>query len=142
MNELFIPYEQALELKELGFNEECFMYFSITTHNYQVDKHGIMSTINIGDSLDEEKIKYFESLFGDDFKYISRPTYQQVFNWFDKKYELYTSVNIDFRYNIKSEKKKVYIWNIQNIDNILCKGFEYVREDSELCCIKNLISTV
>lgn len=26
MKKEFIPYEQALELKELGFNEECFTY--------------------------------------------------------------------------------------------------------------------
>ena len=26
MNKEFIPYEQALKLKELGFDEECFTY--------------------------------------------------------------------------------------------------------------------
>ena len=28
MNKEFIPYEQALELKELGFDEECFKYYT------------------------------------------------------------------------------------------------------------------
>ena len=28
MKEQFIPYEQALELKELGFNEPCFAIWS------------------------------------------------------------------------------------------------------------------
>ena len=27
MKEQFVPYEQALKLKELGFDEECFTYF-------------------------------------------------------------------------------------------------------------------
>jgi len=27
MEKEFVPYQQALELKELGFNEECFGYF-------------------------------------------------------------------------------------------------------------------
>jgi hypothetical protein len=27
MNKDFIPYEQALEMKELGFNESCLMYY-------------------------------------------------------------------------------------------------------------------
>lgn len=29
MNNEFIPYEQALELKELGFDEECLDYYPI-----------------------------------------------------------------------------------------------------------------
>jgi len=29
MNKEFIPYEQALELKELGFDEECFQRFML-----------------------------------------------------------------------------------------------------------------
>jgi hypothetical protein len=28
MNKEFIPYEQALELKELGFDEHCFCFFN------------------------------------------------------------------------------------------------------------------
>ena len=31
MNKEFIPYEQALELKELGFDEECFGYYLLNT---------------------------------------------------------------------------------------------------------------
>ena len=27
MKNEFIPYEQALQLKELGFNEQCFGYY-------------------------------------------------------------------------------------------------------------------
>ena len=29
MNKEFIPYEQALELKELGFNEVCLGYYNL-----------------------------------------------------------------------------------------------------------------
>jgi hypothetical protein len=33
MNKEFIPYEQALELKELGFDEECFQKFMLPNMN-------------------------------------------------------------------------------------------------------------
>ena len=33
MNKEFIPYEQALELKELGFNEECLKRIQKATYN-------------------------------------------------------------------------------------------------------------
>lgn len=29
MNELFVPYEESLELKELSFDEPCFAYYLI-----------------------------------------------------------------------------------------------------------------
>ena len=36
MNKEFIPYEQALHLKELGFNEGCFGYYVLTeTRDYK-----------------------------------------------------------------------------------------------------------
>ena len=33
MTQEFIPYEQALELKELGFDEECFQKFMLPNMN-------------------------------------------------------------------------------------------------------------
>jgi uncharacterized protein YuzE len=30
MNKEFIPYEQSLELKELGFDDECLLQYSLT----------------------------------------------------------------------------------------------------------------
>ena len=55
----FIPYGQALDLKELGFDEPCFMYYT--------DKGEL----------------YKSNLYG-----ISAPLYQQAFRWFREKYGL------------------------------------------------------
>jgi hypothetical protein len=60
MNKEFIPYEQALALKELGFDEPCFGYF------YTEDK------------FFETKIKNSE--LEEDCS-ISAPLYQQCFRW-------------------------------------------------------------
>jgi hypothetical protein len=59
MNKEFIPYEQALELKELGFNENCFRGYM-----RQYDEWIITDTIYDG---------RYE---------ILAPLYQQAFRWF------------------------------------------------------------
>ena len=62
MNKEFIPYEQALELKELGFNELCLFYYG-----------------------DNEALRiYHQSEIYDDL--IGAPLYQQAFRWFRQKY--------------------------------------------------------
>jgi hypothetical protein len=63
MNKEFVPYEQALELKELGFDEPCFGYY----------KHEEL--------LIEGKYKNSDHGFS-----ISAPLYQQAFRWFREKY--------------------------------------------------------
>ena len=66
MNNLFIPYEQALHLKELGFQEECLAYY----HQDQMlekDSHGI-------------KRDHYRGKFG-----VLAPLYQQAFDWFRKQ---------------------------------------------------------
>jgi hypothetical protein len=67
MQKEFIPYEQALELKELGFDEPCFKYW-VQTYN---DTHVWMDVHDRG-------------LNDDDCK---APLYQQAFRWFREKYD-------------------------------------------------------
>jgi len=64
MNKEFIPYEQALELKELGFDEPCFGCY------------------------DE---KYYTNSKEDTWN-CSAPLYQQAFRWFREKYGLHNYV--------------------------------------------------
>jgi hypothetical protein len=66
MEKEFVTYEQALALKELGFNEECFGYYVITTL--------LITTDNVYDSKEIPVIK--------------APLKQQVFRWFREKYKI------------------------------------------------------
>jgi hypothetical protein len=66
MEKEFVTYEQALALKELGFDEECFGYYVITTL--------LITTDNVYDSKEIPTIK--------------APLKQQLFRWFREKYEL------------------------------------------------------
>jgi hypothetical protein len=66
MKNLFVPYEQALHLKELGFQEECLAYY----HQDQMlekDSLGI-------------KIDHYRGKFG-----VLAPLFQQAFDFFRKQ---------------------------------------------------------
>ena len=68
MNKEFVPYEQALELKKLGFDEECLSYY----FNKQ---------LSFG-----SKTAYGEV--------VEAPLYQQAFRWFREKYNLHFPIAV------------------------------------------------
>jgi hypothetical protein len=69
----FIPYELALELKQLQFDETCFGWFRNTEF-----------TISFNDLIRKER--------GEEIKIIAAPTYSQAFRWFREKYDLHVQI--------------------------------------------------
>ena len=63
MEKEFIPYEQALALKELGFNEPCLAFYN---------KENKITIMGIS------KVRYSPKLL--------TPTFSQSFRWFREKY--------------------------------------------------------
>ena len=70
MKNEFIPYEQALELKELGFDEPCFGKIYADGGSEQLS-YPYKNSDQIGKVTS-----------------CSAPLYQQVFRWFCEKYDL------------------------------------------------------
>ena len=87
MNKEFIPYEQALELKELGFNEHCIAYYTIFQDKL------IFSYTAIYDSGNE----YIDLVTNDNpsnsKEFATASLYQQAFRWFRNKYMTKISIN-------------------------------------------------
>lgn len=134
----FIPYEQALAVKELGFDENCFCYYELQGKElvFREIKNTIIS--NWRDSFMK-------------FSQCSAPTYQQAFRWFREKYNLYHFISSEsdsarmsasIRKKIVTDDSKFEFWSI----------IEYVRakkaspyntfenhEESELECLKKMI---
>ena len=114
MEKEFIAYEQALALKELGFDEPC---------NTCYDKLEMVAS-------------YGASVF--DYKnynttgyMVSRPTFSQAFRWFREKHKLGAIVS-QFGWGIENEFGQI-IHNISDAENPLC------YEEAELECLKRLI---
>jgi hypothetical protein len=113
MQREFIPYEQALALKELGFDEPCLaLYVSL------LDGSGEFELIK----LEKQKNKL-----------ISAPLYQQAFRWFREKY------NIDV--NTQKDSIGIYHFNINTNKYGDWKEpiFNRIYEEAELECLKKLI---
>ena len=71
MKKEFIPYTQALALKELGFDKPCFRWY---------DERW-------GDDLQQDKYNTNKDLFMTDLD-CSTPLYQQAFRWFRENHNL------------------------------------------------------
>jgi hypothetical protein len=112
MEKEFIPYEQALQLKELGFNEPC-----ITSYNESGKLFKIWE--------DEQVIGITKCLV---------PTFSQAFRWFREKYSLCIVIKpID-------DKKLELGYNL--LKNGLIFGSYLTYEKAELGCLKKLIDIV
>lgn len=117
MNKEFIPYEQALELKELGFNEECFGAY--------IDK-----TLIIEDDwlYSTNQDTFIES------SNFTAPLYQQAFRWFREKYGWVGGIR-----KLSSQGNNTIVGHFYKDDNNSFMMFGETYEDCELNALKHLI---
>lgn len=119
MEKEFIPYDQALELRQLGFDEICFKIYNIK--DKKLESWEIKNSWLIGDLS------------------ISVPLYQQAFRWFRTKHGYFTSPT-----ESDNDMTKKYDWVItKNLGNgktlIQFVGYKDSYEEAELECLKKLI---
>jgi hypothetical protein len=80
MNKEFVTYEQALALKELGFDKDCLGYY------VGKDKEVYISNEDIQPPFKPDL----------DSKIMFRsPLYSQAFRWFRDKHNLYSEIKLD-----------------------------------------------
>ena len=114
MNKEFIPYNESLELKELGFDERCFGHYW-------------------------EKLFYFQtththpSTMPNSHESCLAPTFSQAFRWFRERYGLFYD-NLNYignvwKFSTYSAKEEDYF-----------QSAEYkTYEEAELACLVKLI---
>ena len=128
MEKEFVPYEIALTLKELGFDEPCL-------GNYRLPTNRLITEWEIKNTP--------ENCLG-----IYAPTFSQAFRWFREKHNLRGFIG--FRPNAKKFDYHIY--------NMALSGTEYIKqrtleefnkdpkvgtyEEAELECLKKLIEIV
>ena len=100
MEKEFVTYEIALKLKELGFNEECFGFFTYLGELRRYTNHD-------GDLNTFQTVKNNQIKMGDEW--CCAPLWQQVIDWFIVKYNLYLSI---FPYY--NESGDLFWYNIVN----------------------------
>ena len=125
MNKEFIPYEQALELKELGFNESCFFIYS---------RDG--NALNRLDEPQNSQELYERTIQPN--TYVVAPLYQQAFRWFREKYNLASYIEA---VKIAYEDGYLYKPEIPKSD-VFFEKYINSYEEAELACLKKLIEIV
>jgi hypothetical protein len=125
MEKEFIPYEQALALKELGFDE--------STYTWRQHGNGI--------SGDVEGRRDYYNRKGD--TYTALPLYQQAFRWFREKYGLCGHIQPE------NDEEDLIAWEyvilrISNSEVFFTdrKSNNTLPEEAELACLKKLIEIV
>jgi hypothetical protein len=124
MNKEFVTYEQALALKELGFDEPCFGRWIEPTE------------LSISAPKDDE---YCQKQH--EFSWTAlAPLYQQAFRWFREKYkiEATTSCFYNKRLDMPYEERQYHCFIIR--DGVTSKGPKYkTYEEAEQACLDKLI---
>ena len=125
MEKQFIPYEQALELKKLGFNEPCFAFYGLSRDDYKTIRLSIFQNL---------KTDYLSDLHHLDVT-CDAQTFSQAFRFFREKYmlsgEIYIFKNI-WNFDIEDIKNSMQLYT-SDITSY------YTYEDAELACIRKLI---
>jgi hypothetical protein len=111
-----VPNEESLALKELGFDEPCFMYYSDNGELYKSNLYG-----------------------------ISAPTYSQAFRWFREKHNLRSFVDT-IVHDVDSPNDWIYYFQVKMGNGIdtqpYYSGDFNSYEEAELGCLRKLIKKV
>jgi hypothetical protein len=127
MEKEFVPYELALRMKALGFDESCFGVYDNDDDNTFYE---IRSSYSIGFSKNIEGR-------------VLALTWQSAFRWFREKYkiEATTSCFYSKRLDIPYEERQYHCHIIR--DGVTSKGPKYkTYEEAETACLKKLIEIV
>ena len=123
MDKEFVTYEQALALKELGFDERCFSRY------YESGK--------LADSL--------SYLHHNHFGQVNAPLYQQAFSFFREKYKLYPEIGLHDREDEETWRFTISILGYYELaynQNVGKEPYHKTYEEAESACLEKLIEIV
>ena len=121
MKKEFIPYEQALALKELGFDEPC------------LGRWWSESELEISLTSNYDKPKQVEPA----------PTFSQAFRWFREKYNIVGYINPTSTFDSMKISPFTYDWFIKFTERIFVRDEDFnTYEEAEIECLKKLIESV
>ena len=115
MEKEFVPYDLALELKELGFKEECLGFY-----------------VPLLDGTQEFELMKFES---QGKKVVLAPLWQQAFRFFREKYGLHYIICKNIQMDGYGYREVTLIPYMEENENTIFKTYE----EAEVECLVKLI---
>ena len=133
MKHLFVPFEIALKLKELGFVEPCIAFYSYETSEI----YPVMQ--------EPTKGSHFNT--GNFLVTLRAPLFQQVFDWFREKHNLAGCIDclskefVEAMPEICEKPYRVHITHtIKSGVSVLIEFDTY--EEAQIACLEKLIEIV
>lgn len=128
MEQEFIPYEQALTLKELNFDEPCF-------RGYTEEYKNLFSFLKTHTNTSVENIL--------PTKPLTAPLYQQAFKWLLEKHHLYgiifPTITIDWTFKTITVVQDIV--EVPPYNHVHAHDYASY-EEARLACLKELINLV
>jgi hypothetical protein len=166
MNRDFVPYEESLAFKELGFDEPCLAYYLLPEIERTGDvllhycSRGKEIIRNNDWSWVYENFPTFRKYLKAEHCYtystnssrlmVSAPTWSQAFRWFREKYRL--DGHVTFRESptnkiegINSVYYDIEIYTLMSGDAYKTYNFKEIsdkKEEAELACLNKLIEII
>ncbi len=134
MEEEFIPYQQALDLKDLGFDENCL----VTESKVGFSRN---PSHNMEDLPIQGQPYYWKNseIHSDN---CTLPLYQQAFKWFREKYELASHIDLLDRTHLGD----TYYFRLINFTDGINSGATYEEfktyQDAQQACLEKLIKLI
>ena len=133
----FIPYDRALRLKALGFNEPCFGYYN---NNNEFTFFADVKSCNTN-----TEFGFFPTV----------PTFSQAFRWFRDKHNIHAEItwSPSYEYDPGEWSDAIYEitfvdvsytkeWKAESPDMQRSKGKQLTYEEAELACLDKLLEIV
>jgi hypothetical protein len=129
MTKEFVPYAEALALKELGFDEPCFAFY----------KENLLSGCKYPDNDAQFDLctnsQMKEYLYSN--KYASAPTFSQTFRFFREKYNLLSEIGLRDREDLSTWKFEITIIGKYEMKH---NSISYnTHDEAESACLIKLI---
>lgn len=118
MEKGFVPYEQALELRNLGFDDHVFAFYWTDTKQLILDSPNYLGKHN--------------------GVHLQAPLWQQAFRFFREKYGLHYIICKNIQMDGYGYREVILIPYMEENENTIFKTYE----EAELECLKKLIEIV
>ena len=122
MEKEFVPYNQALKLKALGFDEPCFGYYGKGVLSIEIIKSGKIFTNE-------------DSIYFDKDSSCLAPTFGQAFRWFREKYGIYVNSVLGKHFTSFNQVEP----QMMVLSYVSYNKTENHYEEAELACLDKLI---
>lgn len=127
LKDLFLPYEESLAMRELGFNLECFGYYDSLGHYSDFEYYDLENTNSC-----------LQSDYGGTNKVCTAILYQQTLDFFRKK-GYHIEIYSDNHQDILNADNWYWLFS-KGVNTSSTNSFESY-EEARLDCIRALIET-